>query len=715
MNDYLFSQRFVLRFPYYPVSVFVSSAENDDVFKQTISSNEFKKAIYFASSVLYEELKKLEFGELKEKEKEKVKCSLFKYLARMSTRCTPFASFAAVAMGEMSDITNLKISSDRIKSHIRLDMSPMIMLCGILQDRNVERLSYRLNPTLIEYKNIVRYIYRSLGISDSFFKIHEIKKTSILSWILRHTRCGYITWMRLLNLVIENFEISKDEASTYIKSLIKGQILVSDCEPYVCGPDMLDYYTDYSKTQKLVTSDVFVSLQDAIKRINNTDDIDAIQSLYNSVSKILKSEKIDVPKKYLFQVDSSYINGKFSLSASIKKDLMECFHFLNYHTYSYENRNLTNFKQRFVRRYENQTIPLMEALDPNMGIGYVVERDHVTNRLLDRLQFPIIGKDLNQVTLTPLTKLLLEKLSKHDLMSHDEIQLYDGININSVISNMPLSMSAMFRLLKSNHDYIIDGLHFSGSSAANLLARFGYCDASIDCLIKEITKEEQDSVSDAILAEISYIPGMRTANILHRQQIRDYEILINANSLLDGEHIIPVSDMYVAIKNGQIVLYSHKLGRRIIPRLTTAHNYANNPSPVYRFLCDLQNQSLKASVSFSWGGIENMYAHLPRVKYKNIILSREQWIVDTNLFKKVDKCDLTLFKTWVYENKLPRFIQLVWGDNVLPIDLSSDLSVATFFSEIRNKEKILLQEFLPGAFDATDNRVYEIIIPLIKR
>lgn len=715
MSDYQFLRRFVLRFPYYPISAFTSSAENDGVFKHIISSNEFRKAVYFASPVLYDELKKLESGELKEKEREKVKCSLFKYLARMSTRCTPFASFAAVSTGEISDVTDLKISSSRIKSHIRLDMSSMIMLCNVLQDKNIERLNYRLNSTIIVYKNIVRYIYRSFGIDDSVFKIKEIRKTTILSLILRNAR-RYVSWECLFNLIIKNFEISKDEAFTYIKSLIKEQILVSDCEPYVCGQDMLDYYAIYSKTRKLETSDVFVELQDAIRRINHAETIKEIQSLYALVSKILKSEKIDVPKKCLFQVDSSYVDGDFSLSASIEKDLMECFHFLNHNTYTYENNNLANFKQRFVRRYENQTIPLMEALDPNIGIGYVMERDHITNQLLSRLQFPKFGMNLNQVTLTPLTKLLLEKLSKHDFMSHDEIQLYDGTNFNSSTSNMPLSMSAMFRISKSNCDYIIDSLHFSGSSAANLLARFGYCDTSIGCLIKEITKEEQDSVNDAVLAEISYIPGMRTANILARQQIRDYEIILNANSLLDSDYIIPVSDIYVTIKNGLIALYSHKLGKRIIPRLTTAHNYANNPSPVYRFLCDLQNQSLKSSVSFSWGGIENIHAHLPRVKYKNIILSREQWIVNTKLFKKRDKCDLTLFKTWASENKLPQFIQLVWGDNILPIDLLSDLSVATFFSEIKNKEKILLQEFFPCDFERdADNRVYEIIIPLIKR
>ena len=205
---------------------------------------------------------------------------------------------------------------------------------------------------------------------------------------------------------------------------------------------------------------------------------------------------------------------------------------------------------------------------------------------------------------------------------------------------------------------------------------------------------------------------MRTANILSRQQLRDYEIMVNANSLLDSKHAIPVSDLYIKVRNGQIVLFSKSLNKRIIPKLSTAHNYANNPSPIYRFLCDLQHQSLKSFVAFSWGGIDSIYSHLPRVVYKNVVLSHEQWLVDTQIFKKNNTIDINLFKNWVKENGLPQYIQLVMGDNVLPVDLNSTLSMDTLTSEMKNRDKVLIQEFLPDV--DTKDRVYEIIMPLIK-
>ena len=98
--------------------------------------------------------------------------------------------------------------------------------------------------------------------------------------------------------------------------------------------------------------------------------------------------------------------------------------------------------------------------------------------------------------------------------------------------------------------------------------------------------------------------------------------------------------------------------------------------------------------------------------YKNVVLSHEQWLVDTQIFKKNNTIDINLFKNWVKENGLPQYIQLVMGDNVLPVDLNSTLSMDTLTSEMKNRDKVLIQEFLPDV--DTKDRVYEIIMPLIK-
>lgn len=713
MSGYQFASHFVLRFPYYPISTFFSASEDHDYFEKLILDDEFKRAVYYASPILSDELGKLESGRLKEKDNKRVECSLFKYLARMSTRCTPFALFSAVSCGKITNDTDLNVNSDKIRTHIRLDMYPMIMLCNMLKKNNRDKLRYRVNPTLIEYKRIVRYIFRTYGINDSFFQIKELRKSSLLVFVMRQST-DYISWSELINRITDDFEITLDDAKAYLDSLVQQQILVSELEPYICGSDMLDYYTNISDKLDLNGKNILSDLRGIVRLLNTTKSPVLIKEQYTLAKNILDNEDISIDEKYLFQVDSSYNGCDITLSKSVEQSIVECFNFLNHHTVRYEDSKLSNFRQRFWGRYETQSIPLLEALDPNIGVGYVVERDQVQYSILKEIRFPGRRMGFGQLSITPLTRLLLDKLAFYDFNSHNPLQLYDGKSYKSDISNLPESMGAMYKYYKDSNDkYIIDGLHFTGSSAVNLLARFGYCESAIADLIKNIADKEQESVpKDTIIAEVDYIPGLRTANILFRQQLRDYEIMVNANSLLDSEHAIPASDLYVKIENGQIILFSKKLNKRIIPKLSTAHNYANNPSPIYRFLCDLQHQSLKSFVAFSWGGIEGIYFHLPRVVYKDIVLSHEQWMVETQIFKNKNVLDINLFKNWANKNGLPQYIQLVMGDNVLPVDLNSILGIETLLSEMKNRDKLLIQEFLPDI--DTRDRVYEIIVPLIK-
>lgn len=85
---------------------------------------------------------------------------------------------------------------------------------------------------MIEYKRIVRYIFRSYGIGDSFFQIMELRKSSLLVFVLRQSP-DYISWSELINRITDDFEITLDDAKAYLDLLVQRQILVSELEPYL--------------------------------------------------------------------------------------------------------------------------------------------------------------------------------------------------------------------------------------------------------------------------------------------------------------------------------------------------------------------------------------------------------------------------------------------------------------------------------------------------
>src|SRR5439155_251840 len=64
---------------------------------------------------------------------------------------------------------------------------------------------------------------------------------------------------------------------------------------------------------------------------------------------------------------------------------------------------------------------------------------------------------------------------------------------------------------------------------------------------------------------------------------------------------LPLADLLVSVQGERIVLRSRRLGREVIPRLTTAHNHSGRGLGVYRFLCALQSQQVTPGITWDWG------------------------------------------------------------------------------------------------------------------
>lgn len=393
--------------------------------------------------------------------------------------------------------------------------------------------------------------------------------------------------------------------------------------------------------------------------------------------------------------------------------------FLNKITGRYENTLLNNFKKRFISRYEEQEVPLMEAIDSESGIGYPQNESKVYNPLIADLHLPTRHTSTIGV-MSRLSRLLMNKIANSVnrsciVISDEDIKDFPDYPM----SDLPVTVAAVFKMVSDfDNRQLMDGLFFTGISAANLLGRFAYGDSAVRQIVSDVMGVEQKAYGDKIVAEISHLPASRTGNVIFRPHIREYEIEYLAPSVLRSDKAIPVSDLMVSVCNNMIRLRSKTLDKIVVPRLTNAHNYSNSTTPVYRFLCDLQTQGLRSSLRFTWGGLGSSLEHLPRVMYKDLIVSRECWRCSAKDFKRRNKVDHDLFAQWRGHLQLPRYVQLVDGDNILPVDLDNVMSVNAFISELSNIDNFILEEFLfpsDGCNDK-DGHVYmnECIIPLMR-
>lgn len=266
--------------------------------------------------------------------------------------------------------------------------------------------------------------------------------------------------------------------------------------------------------------------------------------------------------------------------------------------------------------------------------------------------------------------------------------------------DLPPTLCAIFELSMLGVDnQTIQLKGFWGPCGANLVARFAHTEESIARFIKEVAQKEQELMPDILFAEIAHLPDSRVGNILSRPHVRNFEILYLANSDLPEKQLINISDLYLSIRHGRIYLRSKKLNKEIIPRLTNAHNYNKNPMPVYRFLCDMQIQHGRSDLFFNWGNLYNKLSFLPRVQYRNTILSLAAWKIKIEEMKYLfaledDSWLIVATRKWRENYPLPSKVLLADGDNELLVDWEDIRSIRALFSVIKKRETVVFTEFL---------------------
>lgn len=699
--SYKVFNKFILRTPIYSFeNIPYISIYDRTSFDKTIRNRKFKEAIYLASPVLYKEMYKLEKGDLDKKEAEKVINSLNRYSSRMATRCTPFGLFASCSIGNISNRTNI-VLGDIFSRKTRLDM---LFLCRLITDimAKCSNLRYFVNLSLYKTKQYYRYIEYKQFDYRRLYTISMVKRNRYLDDLLIKVSKG----KTLTDMIeyLEKYKISYNEAFTYVQDLIKSQLIVSELLPTITGEDLLKRTLNLIKNEDQINTTKLKEIQESLCNLDKKQS-NAISDYQAIISNI---ENLQVPyeEKYLFQVDSYRELEHSSISQNIVEDLKDCLCFLNKITNKKVNKDIEDFKQAYYRRYENQIKPLLEILDPELGIGYPVNTNIKSDPFIENFNVPQKAIENNH-----LSNILYNKLFNKHSINDSEIVFSDEDvkDIDSNWNELPTTMYCMFKLYREHKDYLIEMKSIGGSSGANLLSRFAHINEGIYKFVKEITDMEQKNAKDAIMAEIVHLPESRVGNITHRPHLRNFEIAYLTSSDLPEERIIKLEDLFVTIRNNKLILYSKKLKKEIIPCLTTAHNYHTNKiTPIYKFLCDLQLQDKKGTLGFDWGDLKNKLAFFPRVRYKNIILSPSIWRVSNdeiafliNAFNSNSKGQIN---EWLSQRHMPHKILLMDGDNELFIDWDNENNISSAIAILKNKKNVFFTEFI---FNNLNSIVYD--------
>jgi hypothetical protein len=698
-------QNYVLRTPAFPLSVYKELLDNYDFEKLLLIYNDefLKQALTIASPDLVETLNKYSLDPKKFSidKKEALEISLLKYLARITSRCTPFGLFAGCSVGSFSSETNIVLTT---KEHFtRVTQFDMLFWSSFLQelfkrDDVKPFLTYFPNSSLYSISEFYRYVEYKYVNKKREYAINALRKSDYLDLLLKEAKNG-LTIERMVQLLVSDASENED-ALEFINELIESQIVVSNLESTITGFDELQRVLDIIKEIPTLKEESEIVEKIKLQLINLDETICPINDVSFEIKKLITELGVTYEDRYLFQTDMNASTVVNTIDYSVSKKVQQTITFLNGIYKSRSAINQSNFIKSFEKRYESREMPLAKVLDSELGIGYLNNEMKDTNPILDKFSFFKKESEINIETWTNYDYILQKKLHESTLNKslHITISENDFPSFEMDDTSISATFSSMIELIKNDNQEQIVLDTSGGMSAAKLLGRFCNVNKSILDLTNEIIEKEKEYYSDKILAEVVHIPEARTGNILRRPILREYEIPYLSNSDVNSDFKIDINDLMISIKNNKIILRSKRLNKEIIPCLSNAHNYGKNSLPIYHFLCDLQSQGNKPIYNFSWGILESHYSFFPRVFYKDVIVSKAKWIVsldDINEFYKLSDYNLlNEFAIWKNKRNLPRYVNQVQYDNTLLLDLEREIGIKLFLKSVKTINKILLEEFL---------------------
>ncbi len=706
-----FHKKLILRTPHFAFTRLL----NDNTLIQLLNNDVFMEAIYLASPTVYAQSIKWKQGELSNiKDIEKLKATLTQYYKRMYSRCTPFGLFAGCSVVDWSSKTKLAINESEFFRQTRLDMHYLCALAQYLSNIPYikERLIFKTNNSYYMFGDKIRYVEYKYVEGKRIHRISSVNSSTYLIELLKKAKHGilYNDAVQLLKAT----GVSSDEAINFLNEVINNQLLISELDATITGQD---YLRQIILILNRISENNNKEIQEIISQLTNIEaelksldfkKVNKIESYKNIINKATTFE-IPIEENKFFQVDFFRESKTQLLENGIQKNIIEAIELLNNINPIRPNQNLLNFAKEFAHRYQDATVPLLEILDAESGLGYPINTGVIHSVLTQNIN---VTTNIKPSTIPWnekeewLFKLLLNATQQNkrvvDLLE-EKIPF-----TNKTDYNLPLSMSVFFSIKDKD---LISIESISGSSAINLMARFGDGNKIVKAIAKDIANWEQRTDFNKIYAEIVHLPEARVGNVLLHPPYRKYEIPYLAQPTVKKSNVIYLKDVLIKVVNGQIILLSQKLKKQIIPRLSNAHNYSKNSLPAYHFLCDLQFQNYKGSLHFGWGSLSNYFSFLPRVVYKGCILFKATWMLKAQNYNTLlNSTTITILqnaRNLVEHYKLPQYCVLSDGDNELMVDFENITSLEAFVKTIKNKEVIILKEFLQPSTKLFKNTVFE--------
>lgn len=620
----------------YPITlcrapIFSSHAAIEEVW------NDIKNYIEEASPAFFEHIKNYHSHELNSLEP-KARFTLWKYFNRACFRPTPYGNFATFSLVPIAKEEGKPLFLKQLpiihrfpdwseKEHIHLEPSFLLTKATYLC----------ANTSAYHCGKQIRYISFVKGT----FELSEVNSTKLISATL--TFCHQQRSLKDVQAYLrKKHQLDEADVTFLLEQFIELQLMFTDLHPNIIGRE---YFERISHTVSAKNEDYLI----AERRL-------AAGQLHEKSLHILP-EAVKFLCKYLPSRNKTSLN---------------------------------DFRDRFISKFEYQEIPLLTAIDPELGITYMdFEQESGQDNLVGDLKKEAYSPAI--ATAQPLNDLY--KFILNQLWKQEPVQL-ENFSGPEITPQLPLA-NTLSSIVTFCDDLLITQ-QIGGATANSLLGRFSMASDAVTALGKEFVKIEEEANPDVLFFDIAYQAEKHVDNVNRRKSIYNYELPIL--TWTESKQVLALDDLMLSVVGDELILHSLKHQKRVVPRLASAYNYTRSDLTIFRFLSDLQYQGLNQAVSVNLEQILPGLAAYPRIQYKNLVLSAAKWRVPEELCQ-YKTLPLAALEVWMQRTGMDahKYFKCGNGDQTLCFDSEKEADKIAFLNFCRNKSGLYAEEaFIPA-------------------
>lgn len=634
----------------------------------------------------------------------KVQIASLKYLARMSSRPTPFGLFAGSSFGSVGTETALDLGPlADYRRHVSLNgnlLEALTRQAALAEElwpfvRYVTEASLWLDGPLARY-----YVTRF---------DHGIRRREPRSFLCTEAMC------RLLEAAREPGRIDQlvtaacmtgfddHELTIAAQRLVRLEALIPEVLAYGCDVDaVLPWMRDLGSQ---ATNPVGVQLSDVGEHLRSIslqlrelchEPLGTGGTSHQNIEASLAGMVENGPPEGECLVTSLHKPARrLEIGPEIIDEVrrgVRLLHLLS--GTSVEQRYLDTFKERFWGRFRVSDVPLLEAVDPETGvvvdtsaapsgIGQIAaERPAAIETWLGDLVGQALHANRQEIDVPESGFPTAAECQPQPLP-------------RSLAANVSLGARSTARLRRGDFQLVLNAIAAPAGVSVN---RYGAHDPRVRQWLSDQMIWEGQLRPETDIAVVDYLPERLPSNLATRPTGVGASIAVDGPPPTDCTETIRVDDLMVSVLGGRIALRSRRTGRVIEPRILSAHDYRRWGVPAYRLLGLLQWQGV-AALRWSWGPLEAL-PFLPRVTSGRLVLTRARWRLTGELLtglRRMSATDrVTWFQEWRTQTCLPRFVYLVEdfkGQQL--IDCDHEMSLRTLVGRLAESRQARLVEMLP--------------------